>query len=63
MSWALLAINHFPKHISKYLKIAKVIDAFKKEDAEMTSNYRPISLLSSFSKLYTKFMYKNSARS
>ena len=40
------------------LKTAKVIALFKKGDPEMTSNYRPISLLSSFSKLYEKLMYK-----
>ena len=40
------------------LKTAKVIALFKKGDPEMTSNYRPISLLSSFSKLYEMLMYK-----
>ena len=36
------------------LKIAKVVPIFKRGLASMTSNYRPISLLSVFSKLFEK---------
>jgi Reverse transcriptase (RNA-dependent DNA polymerase) len=40
------------------LKIAKVIPLFKKGDECLSSNYRPISLLSVFNKLLEKLVYK-----
>ena len=36
------------------LKIAKVIPLFKKDDPETIDNYRPISLLTAFSKVFEK---------
>ena len=39
------------------MKIAKVVPIFKKGDAKLMSNYRPISLLTSFSKLLEKIIY------
>ena len=39
------------------LKIAKIIPIFKAEDPNFFVNYRPISLLSNFSKNFRKFVY------
>ena len=39
------------------MKVAKVVPVFKSSDRSSIKNYRPISLLTSFSKLLEKIMY------
>ena len=41
------------------LKFAKVIPNFKSDAKDIASNYRPISILSHFSKIFEKLMHKN----
>ena len=50
--------GHFPSE----LKIARVCPIFKDGCKKTLSNYRPISLLPSFSKIYEKAMYKRLQR-
>jgi Notch-like protein len=40
-----------------WLNFAEVKPVFKKRDKSVTSNYRPISLLTSFSKIFKKVIY------
>ena len=39
------------------LKMSKIIPIFKADDETDTSNYRPISLLSNFNRIFEKIMY------
>ena len=39
------------------MKIAKVIPILKKDDSTLLSNYRPVSILSSFSKILERIVY------
>ena len=39
------------------LKIAKVIPLFKKDDCLIMDNYRPVSLLTSISKIFEKVVH------
>ena len=41
----------------KKLKMSKIIPIFKADDETDTSNYRPISLLSNFNRIFEKIMY------
>jgi hypothetical protein len=43
-------------HVPNQLKIAKVIPIFKSGDRQSMDNYRPISLLSNFSKILEKIV-------
>ena len=43
---------------SKSFKIVKIVPIFKGGDIENITNYRPISILSNFSKIFEKCMYK-----
>jgi hypothetical protein len=40
------------------LKMSKIIPIFKNDDRTDANNYRPISLLSNFNRLFEKMMYK-----
>ena len=41
------------------LKLAKVVPMFKSGESDKVHNYRPISVLSFFSKIFEKIMYNN----
>jgi hypothetical protein len=47
-------------HVPQQLKIAKVVPIYKKDAAEIMSNYRPISLLPCFSKVLERLVFNRS---
>ena len=49
-------IYHLILHVPTQLKIAKVVPIFKAGDRACMDNYRPISLLSTFSKILEKIV-------
>ena len=48
-----LTQGHFPQQ----LKLANIIPIFKSGDMEKVGNYRPVSLLSTFSKMFERIFY------
>ena len=44
------------------MKIARVVPIFKKGQKDFVNNYRPISLLTSFSKILERLVYKRTLR-
>ena len=40
------------------LKLARIVPIYKSGDSAILSNYRPISILSFFAKIYEKLLYK-----
>ena len=40
------------------LKLARVVPIYKSGDSAILSNYRPISILTFFAKIYEKLLYK-----
>ena len=44
-------------HVPNYMKIAKVIQIYKKGEKDDVSNYRPISLLTSISIFFERIIY------
>ena len=49
-----ITLGKFPQE----LKTAKIVPIHKNGSHSLTTNYRPISILSSFSKIFEKCMYK-----
>jgi len=47
-------------HVPNQLKLAKIVPIHKKEDPEIFSNYRPISLLPCFSKILERLVFNRS---
>ena len=50
--------NYYENQFLKFLKIALVTPIFKANENNLFENYRPISVLTCFSKLLEKLMYK-----
>ena len=44
-------------NVPEQLKVAKVIPIYKKENAEIFSNYRPVSVLPCFSKILERLIF------
>ena len=48
--------------VPNLMKIARVIPIFKKGQKDLVNNYRPISLLTSFSKILERLVYKRTLK-
>ena len=55
----LINLSFTTRQFLKFCKIAKVMALFRKEDPLDCSNCRPISLLSTFSEIFEKCVYKH----
>ncbi len=53
----IISLSFNTGQVPDQLKIAKVIPIFKSGDPRILNNYRPISLLNNFSKIFEKVMY------
>ena len=52
------SINVITGNIPDYLKLADITPFFKKKDSLNKENYRPVSVLPNFSKIFEKLMQK-----
>ena len=50
-----ISLNKYSKHA----KTATLRPIFKKDDRTKIKNYRPVSLLNTFSKIYERFLHEN----
>ena len=48
---------HMPSNFPDVLKVAEIVPIFKSGSTELCSNYKPISLLPTVSKLFEKCLY------
>ena len=60
ISQPLASLLNMPVSLGTYprkLKLAKIIPIFRADDVENPNNYRPISLLSNFNRIFEKLIY------
>ena len=57
MFWVILNLSFKTGIFPDLCKLAKIMPIFKKDDPMLCINYRPISLLSIYSKIFEKLIY------